>query len=277
MISEQTTSPSHHNLLVEYGLPALIVAVFLGVLVAVQAQTEAAAVGLVSVLPIGYAFGAGMIASVNPCGFLMLPALISFHLGTDEAGYYQSAVLPRALKAIGVGVAATSGFVVVFATVGAVITAGGQWLTSYFSHLGTIVGIGMLALGVWLLVTHRTLGLAAATRVHVAPKRNLFNLFLFGVAYAVGSLGCTLPVFLIVVGGAVTSRDAATALGQFVSYSLGMGLVLTAVTLSVALFQGALAGLLRRAIPYLHRTSALFLIGAGLYLIYYWVFFAGFY
>ena len=109
MISEQTASPSQRQSpRGVWPTRADSYAVLLGVLVAVQAQTESAAVGLVSVLPIGYAFGAGMIASVNPCGFLMLPALISFHLGTDEAGYYQSAVLPRALKAIGVGAAVTT-------------------------------------------------------------------------------------------------------------------------------------------------------------------------
>ena len=29
---------------------------------------------LVDALPVSYAFGAGMLASVNPCGFIMLPA-----------------------------------------------------------------------------------------------------------------------------------------------------------------------------------------------------------
>ncbi|MCZ7569026.1 MAG: hypothetical protein M5U01_10635 [Ardenticatenaceae bacterium] len=39
---------------------------------------------LVLVLPVGYAFGAGMIAAVNPCGFAMLPAYLSLYLGLDE-------------------------------------------------------------------------------------------------------------------------------------------------------------------------------------------------
>jgi cytochrome c-type biogenesis protein len=33
--------------------------------------------GLVTVLPVGYAFGAGMVAAVNPCGFAMQPAYLS--------------------------------------------------------------------------------------------------------------------------------------------------------------------------------------------------------
>jgi threonine/homoserine/homoserine lactone efflux protein len=47
------------------------------------------------------------------------------------------------------------------------------------------------------------------------------------------------------------------------------------VTIGTALFRGMVEKLLRRAVPYVHRTSALFLIGAGVYLVYYWVFVSG--
>mgnify|MGYP001611737333 FL=1 len=32
-------------------------------------------------LPLGYAFGAGMVSTVNPCGFAMLPAYLGLFLG----------------------------------------------------------------------------------------------------------------------------------------------------------------------------------------------------
>jgi cytochrome c-type biogenesis protein len=54
-----------------------------------------------------------------------------------------------------------------------------------------------------------------------------------------------------------------------------MGSILIAVTIGAALFRGTVARGLRRAVPYVHRTSALFLVGAGLYLVYYWVFITG--
>jgi len=40
-----------------------------------------------ALLPFGFAFGAGIVAAVNPCGFAMLPAYLSLYLGTEEAGY----------------------------------------------------------------------------------------------------------------------------------------------------------------------------------------------
>ena len=37
-----------------------------------------------ALLPVGFAFGAGMVAAVNPCGFAMLPAYLSLYLGARE-------------------------------------------------------------------------------------------------------------------------------------------------------------------------------------------------
>jgi cytochrome c-type biogenesis protein len=39
---------------------------------------------LAAVLPFGFAFGVGMMAAVNPCGFARLPAYLSLYLGTHE-------------------------------------------------------------------------------------------------------------------------------------------------------------------------------------------------
>ena len=35
--------------------------------------------------PLAYAFGVGMVATFNPCGFAMLPAYLSYFLGLEGA------------------------------------------------------------------------------------------------------------------------------------------------------------------------------------------------
>ena len=97
------------------------------------------------------------------------------------------------------------------------------------------------------------------------------DVFLFGIGYGVCSLSCTLPIFLVVVGTALATGSLAFALTQFLSYGLGMGLILTLVTVSAAVFRGALATKLKALIPYVHRISAVFMVAAGLYIVYYWV------
>jgi cytochrome c biogenesis protein CcdA len=36
-----------------------------------------------TLLPLGFAFGSGLVASVNPCGFAMLPAYLAMYMGSD--------------------------------------------------------------------------------------------------------------------------------------------------------------------------------------------------
>ena len=67
----------------------------------------------------------------------------------------------------------------------------------------------------------------------------------------------------------------ATAALQFVSYALGMGLVILVFTLGIAVFKGAVVGWLRTALPYFERVSALLMIVAGSYIVYYWLFKGG--
>ena len=241
----------------------------------IRDSAETFMANLAVLLPVGYAFGAGMVASVNPCGFFLLPSYISYHLGTDEEDFYQTSIGKRMLKALLLGSVATAGFVVIFAITGSLISVGGQWLIKVFPFAGVAIGAVMALLGLWLLVTRRTLGIMAASRVTISRERNLGNVFLFGIVYATGSLSCTLPIFLVVVGGSLASQGLVTSLGQFISYALGMGTILIAVTIGSALFQGSVAKWLKGAMPHVHRASAMFLVAAGAYLIYYWVFFVG--
>ena len=65
-------------------LPAVLVLVFLIVLVGLRDGAEGALARLVVLLPVSYAFAAGMVASVNPCGVLMLPSYVIYQLGAAE-------------------------------------------------------------------------------------------------------------------------------------------------------------------------------------------------
>lgn len=245
-------------------------AALLAVLAAIRTSAESAIAGFAGGLPFGWAFAAGMVASVNPCGFLMLPAYLSYHLSvpTLTAG---TSGFRRGLHALLLGGAATAGFLVVMGAAGIVVGAAGQTLVRFFPYAGVVVGAALAGLGVWLLITRRSLGIAAAARFTVTPRRGLGNVFLFGIAYAVGSLSCTLPIFLLVAGSALGGGSLAGSLGQFVSFGLGMGSVLIALTIGAVFFRDAVSRSLRRFLPHVHRTSALFLVGAGAYLVYFWM------
>ncbi len=255
-------------------LPILIVAGLLILLIAVRNRAESTVADLATLIPLGWAFAAGMVASVNPCGFFMLPAYLSYQLGA-RGPIEGASRLRRGAQGLGLGVVATSGFLLVLAAVGGVIAVGGQWLIRTFPYVGVATGAALIVLGAWMLRSGRTIGLLAASRVHVAPQRSTRNVFLFGIAYAAGSLSCTLPVFLLVLGTSLASQGLLAPFAQFISFGLGMGTILMAVTIGTALFQDALIGMVRAIVPHVHGLSALFLIGAGFYLVYYWVWLSG--
>ncbi|MFP3855136.1 MAG: cytochrome c biogenesis CcdA family protein [Anaerolineales bacterium] len=260
--------------LAQFLFPAVIVIGLVLFLIDIQASAESAAANVVRALPVGFAFAAGMVASVNPCGFLLLPTYISYQLGLSKEDVEQPGWPSRLGRALSFGLMATLGFVVVSGAAGLVIAAGGQWLIRVFPYAGLVVGGVMILLGGWLIVGGGQISVLAASRLSINPERSMLNTFLFGIVYAVGSLSCTLPIFLAVVGSGLATQGLGNSLLQFISYALGMGLVLIAVALASALLRSTFITWLRRAVPYIERASAMFLIGAGVYLLYYWIFFA---
>ena len=258
------------------GIPLVLVLVSLILLVRFRGEIESGIANLTALLPIGYAFAAGMVATVNPCGALMLPAYISYHLTTEETGSRERSAIANVFKALLLSAVIAIAFVLIFALAGGIISAGGMWLVDVFPYAGVLIGVGMAGLGIWLLVTNKHLGIEAAARITVSPQRNLWNTFLFGLVYAIASLSCTLPIFLVVIGGALATQDLGQAMGQFIGYALGMGFVVSIVMVAASLFEEVVVNFLLKVLPYVERIGALFLLGAGLYLVYYWVFLTGF-
>lgn len=241
--------------------------------------------GLAGLLPLGYAFGAGMLSSVNPCGFAMLPAYLGLYLGNREAvvapagnappaGVVTAAVVGQLARALVVAGLVTAGFVVLFSGVGAVLALGGQFLIRVVPWVALALGVALVGLGLAMLKGyHLSLGLSArlAGRIGGTGQARLSAFFLFGLAFGVASLSCTLPIFLTVVGSALVVSGFTQALVQFVSYSLGMGFMLLIVTLGIALVKGTVVGAVRQVMPYFEKVSALLLLLAGGYIIYYWL------
>lgn len=260
------------TLLLTFAVPALLVIALMFLVIKFQGNIETGVSNLALLLPLGYAFAAGMVASVNPCGVLMLSSYAFYQVRTEGT---DASPARRASRAVLISIIVTIGFVVIFGVVGGIVSAGGQWLIAAFPYAGLAIGIGMMVLGVYLLVTRRTLSITPGKNLKINPERNVGNAFLFGIVYAVASLSCTLPIFLVVVSSSLVGEGFWGSFGPFIGYALGMGAIILVVTVGAALFRRAMARWVRSLIPHIHRLSVLFLVGAGAYLVYYWVFFAG--
>jgi cytochrome c biogenesis protein CcdA len=227
------------------------------------------------ILPVGYAFGAGMVSAVNPCGFFLLPVYMTLYLGAEEGGYLEHTLFSRIMKATWVAIVVTAGFGLLFGLVGGVVSAGGYYLMGIMPWFAVAVGVIFLVMGIWMIMGN-TIALPIVLRlvdtIGDLRKMNNWGFFLFGVAFGATSLGCTLPIFLAVVGSAVTAGNFYAGFTQFISYILGMGMIMHSLTLGIAMVKKRLViGTMRRVVPYIHKISAFFLLTAGGYIIYYWL------
>jgi cytochrome c-type biogenesis protein len=229
---------------------------------------------LAAVLPFGFAFGVGMVAAVNPCGFAMLPAYLSLYLGAHEEDFGKRSSMTRLLRALLVGAVVSSGFVLLFGLAGLIISAGGTLLLDVMPALGIVMGGVLVLVGLWMLAG-QTLHVGAFERFarQVGDPRNVSvrGFFFFGLAYGAASLSCTLPAFLAVVGSSLASSGLLAGVGRFLGFGLGMATVLVTLALALAFFKQGLVRWLRRAVPYVRLASAVLLVLAGVYVISYWV------
>jgi cytochrome c-type biogenesis protein len=217
-------------------------------------------------LPLGLAVAAGMVAVVNPCGFALLPAYASLLVVDDEA-LSRPVAIGRALALAG---AMTAGFAVVFGGFGLLLT-GVSNISAVQRHLPwftLLLGFVLLGLGGWLLAGGRLPGPRIAVRAPTLT-RSASSMAAFGAAYATASLSCTLAPFLATVVASFRTRSVVDGATVFLAYALGMGLVIVAVSLAVALARSAVITGLRRVGPLVPRIGGALLAVAGVYVAYY--------
>ena len=221
--------------------------------------------------PLGYALVAGMVAAVNPCGFVLLPGYLGYYLGGQE----RTSGRRRTGRALLVSATVTASFALLFGLAGILAGLAASALTSALPWIGATVGAGLIVLG-GLLAAGAELTMPAASRaaqgLHAAARnRGLGGYAAYGTAYGLASLGCTLPLFLGVVGTSLQLHGLASAIGQFMLFGVGMGVVLTACTIATAWIGDGLIKRARMIGRHIGWVSAVALWLAGAYVLYYWL------
>lgn len=216
--------------------------------------------------PLGLAFAAGLVATINPCGFAMLPAYLSFFLGLEEP---DSDGRPGVGGTLRVGGIVSLGFFVVFSVTGRLINAGARAIIDWIPYLALGVGVAMVGLGVAMWRGYE-LNVGFFKVQGGTAGRNTRSVFTFGVSYAVASLSCTLPVFLSVVVGSIASASFVGGFLTYIAYGAGMSALLMGVTLAVALAKQGVITRLKSMLRHVQRVSSAFLVIAGVYIVWFW-------
>lgn len=210
---------------------------------------------------------AGMLATVNPCGFAMLPG----YLALVVAGGGMASRSTRVGRAVLASGLMTTGFVAVFAVFGLLSVPIASAAQRYLPVVTIVIGLVLLVMGV-LLLAGREIFLLLPKPKRGAPTTRVTSMLGYGIAFAVASLSCTIGPFLAVAGVALRGGDLGSGLSAFVAYGLGMGLVVAVLAVAAALAGDAAATGIRGLLPYVGRIGGALLVITGGYVGYYGIY-----
>lgn len=215
--------------------------------------------------PIVFAFGAGMVATVNPCGFALLPAYAALLLADTRPDTGRTGVV----AGLRVGAVITVAFVLTFSVVGIVIRFVSDAFVDAIPWAVIVIALGLVVAGVAVLIGRHVP--IPVIQMRSSRKGSFRSMAVFGVAYAVASVSCTLPIFLAVITAAATAATVPEGMSVFVAYGLGMGSVLVALTVAIATSRDAVVRRMRGLAPYVERFGGWLLVASGLFVAYYWL------
>ena len=210
-----------------------------------------------------YSFMLGVLAAVNPCGFVLLPAYLLYFLGIDSNN--QQAPVKRALV---VSAAVSSGFLLVFIIIGTISRLFTQWIELNAKYAGLLIGLALVVMGVAMLAGWKPSFITPT--IAGQRDRSLRAMFVFGIAYAVASIGCTIGFLTTAIFGSIGVHGFASGVISIVLYGAGMALLVSTLTVTLAVAKGGLLRVLRNGLRYMDKLAAGFIVLTGLYLSWYW-------
>lgn len=232
--------------------------------VTVALRDESGRAELLQVGLIGLAFVAGAASIFTPCSVGLLPGYMGLLLRRgSHSGQVNDAGTVRAT--LGAGLVTGTGVVTLYALLAILLWAFGPALRPHVDKLGPVVGIGLLALGVLMLVG---VDWSFLTRWSggTDSKRGYYA---FGIGYGLASFGCTGPVFLPILFAGFL-EGAWTGGLVFAAYAVAVALLVFAAAYLVATSQVTLLRRLVQNARHVMRASAVLMAAAGAYLIWFY-------
>lgn len=212
-----------------------------------------------------YSFLLGVLAAVNPCGFAMLPNYLLYFLGIDSPDRSTRSSVQQSLR---VGLSVSSGFLAVFLVVGVISRVFTQWIEQNAKYAALAIGVLLVITGIRMFSGWKPRFMTPnPTR---SLDRDTKSMFIYGVIYAIASIGCTIGFLTTAVFGSFTTHGVVSGVASVVLYGLGMSLLVTALTVTLGLARQGLVSSIRGILPYVTRASAVLTVLTGLYLSWYW-------
>ncbi len=149
----------------------------------------------------GFAVLAGIFSNFSPCSLAIIPAYLSFFLGTEEENNIKNQKLSK--HSIYLALSSVLGILFFYFIIGILIFFTGFLISKYIAFLKVIVIIILFILGIYFVFFDKIkMDFLVRFRLFLANKMFkfsdflFFKSFLFGIIYAMGILSCFLPLLL---------------------------------------------------------------------------------
>ena len=213
-----------------------------------------------------YSFILGVLAAVNPCGFVLLPTYLIFFLVTrEEADLTASERMRRALV---VSSGISIGFLAIFFVIGVISRLLTQWVELNAKYASLAIGI-VLVIGGARMLTGWTPKFATP-QIGGVQTKTFRATVIYGVAYAVASIGCTIGFLTTAVFGSIALHGFISGVFSILLYGLGMAMLVTALTVSLAFAKTGIVTIIKNRLHIIQRLGAIFVTLTGIYLVLYW-------
>lgn len=212
---------------------------------------------------LSFSFLAGLQAFFAPCSIALIPAYVGYYISEKGGADTKKRQLLLGLKA---GSLASLGLLSIYVVLGIVIALLGKAIAPFIPWLELAMGGLLLFLGVAVL-----LGYEFALRPPVilqTKSSGARRYYFFGVAYAFGAVGCTLPIFLLVIFQALAQQGLFGGFMSFLVYALAMvGLMIT-FSLIAAISKTAIYQFMNKYMLTIQKSAGGLIIIAGVYMFY---------
>lgn len=206
----------------------------------------------------GLAFTAGILAVLSPCALPLLPSYVVYYLNQKTNDRTVNVFLFSFLTMIG--------FLSVFTLIG-------LFPSIAISFLEVNSKIMQFSIGIFLVLVGLLYGFTdlfnLIPRLIITPSKSsgLISYFIYGVGYALASMSCSLPVFLLILGRSITV-NLIENLFMLLFYGLGVGSILFFITITVYFSKDLLLSKILDSLPLIKKISAIILIISGFSMIY---------
>ena len=212
---------------------------------------------------VSFAFLAGLQAFFAPCSIALIPAYVGYYVKEETGQHNRARQLLFGFKA---GSFASLGLLSIYIIFGVILVLLGKVIAPFIPWFELLTGGLLLFLGTATLLGYE---FAIKPPVVIQTRANgIKRFYLFGVAYALGALGCTLPIFLLVIFQALAQHGPLGAFVNFAVYALAMTTLMITFSLIAAISKTAIHRFLTKYMSAIQKSAGVLILLAGVYLVY---------